>query len=226
LVALFDIDGTLIDAGGAGRRAFEKAAITVFGSAEALADLRFDGLTDRFIARAAIERARANGPASYDEITQLIDAYLARLADEVRDSAKYRVLPGVPALLARLVQEKVRVGLCTGNVEMGARHKLVRGQLNQYFQFGGFGDDGEHRHEVVRAALKRASARIGHEVDPSEVWLVGDTPKDLEGGRACGVKVLLVASGRHSLDELHALGPDRCVESLADPTVSQCLLPL
>jgi phosphoglycolate phosphatase len=224
VVVLFDIDGTLIDGGGAGRRAFEKAAASVLGRPDAFSHLRFDGLTDRFIARAALELVRVSGQATEPEISGLIDAYLANLEAEVRGAERYRVLPGVVELLDQLRKARCLVGLCTGNVRSGAQTKLARGRLNEHFSFGGFGDDGEARHEVVQAALRRASALAGHDVDPREAWVVGDTPKDLEGGRACGAKVLLVATGRHTLVDLAPLGADACVGSLADPLAAQRLL--
>ncbi len=217
MVVLFDVDGTLIDGGGAGRRAFEKGSLAVLGSADVLRHVRFDGLTDPLIARAAIEAVRPGTVADPGEIKRLISAYLTHIDDEVARSERYRVLPGVVALLDRLVASGALLGLCTGNVERGARSKLARGDLNRYFPFGGFADDGEPRAEILRSALGRAASRLGASPDPEGVWVVGDTPADLQAGRTCGVRVMLVASGRHPVAELSALGADRCVASLDEP---------
>ena len=214
MVVLFDIDGTLVDAGGAGRRSFEKAAVQLLGRSDVLADMRFDGMTDQLIARGATERARPGNRASEREIRSLIEAYLAHIDREVGTSPRYRVLPGVVPLLERLAASGAVLGLCTGNVEQGGRAKLARGDLNRYFPFGGFGDDGEAREDILRAGLRRAEERSNGAFDRREVWVVGDTPRDLEAGRACGVRVMLVASGRHPIAELTRLAPDRCVETL------------
>jgi phosphoglycolate phosphatase len=225
VTVLFDIDGTLIDGAGAGRRAFESAAGEILGRADILRRIRFDGMTDRSIARAAIEAVRPGVAASQDEISRLIEGYLSRVGPEVEASPRYRVLPGVRELLVRLSASQAVVGLCTGNVERGARTKLARGDLNQFFAFGGFGDDGEDREHVVRVALSRAEAHAKRTIEPREVWVVGDTPRDLDAGRACGTRVLLVASGWHPFAELVSLGADQCVETLADPSVFETLLP-
>src|SRR5262245_57198076 len=121
-VLLFDIDGTLVATGGAGRRAMEGAFAAVCGSPEPCRHFDFSGMTDRAIAREGIVRAGHPNEATPEAIDAILAAYLERLASEVAQSPGYRVLPGVVALLERLAKiDGVAIGLGTGNVRVGAQ---------------------------------------------------------------------------------------------------------
>lgn len=213
-VVLFDIDGTLVDTGGAGRRAIGRAAEALHGRLDLFDGVPFDGATDRAICRSGL--ARLSRVFGESDIDGLLEAYLAMLADEVARS-RYGVYPGVRECVAQFQQRGVLLGLGTGNVEQGARIKLARGDLNAPFPFGGFGSDAEDRALILRAGLARAAALLGRA--PRDPWIVGDTPKDLAAGRAVGAKVVLVATGRYTAEQLAPYQPDLCVASLEDPRV-------
>jgi phosphoglycolate phosphatase len=135
----------------------------------------------------------------------------------------------VVALLERLRARGALLGLCTGNVEAGARLKLGRGGLDGYFDWGasavfGFAHDGEEREKLVYAALRRASSRLGRTVAAGEALVVGDTPRDVDAAHHAGCPVLGVATGRFSEGELRACGADHVVASLAHPDALRLLL--
>jgi phosphoglycolate phosphatase-like HAD superfamily hydrolase len=208
-VLLFDVDGTLVHAGGAGRRSLERSMQAEFGPLDgALRDLRLDGMTDRLIVRevlVALGRAFDEGLCD-----RLLAAYVEALRDEIHGPG-YEVLPGVAALLETLSDGGAVLGLCTGNVSEGARIKLARGGLDRFFEWGpdaiaGFADDGEARELVVRAAVDRASRRVSPPLDPCDFLVIGDTPRDVSAARAHGIPVLAVATGRYRADELRAAG--------------------
>src|SRR5262249_1871059 len=139
-VLLFDIDGTLILTGGAGRRAMLGAFSAIAGRGDVFDGLSFAGMTDRAIARHGLRFT--NGAITADAIDRALDAYLERLEAELARSDAYRVLPGVVELLASLRGlTDVAVGLGTGNVQKGAFAKLARGGIDHHFSFGGFGSD-------------------------------------------------------------------------------------
>jgi phosphoglycolate phosphatase-like HAD superfamily hydrolase len=226
-VYLFDIDGTLVSAGGAGRRAFERAVGDHCEPPEdRLAGLRLDGMTDRLIVR---ETLRLLGRPFDDGFC---DALLARYVEHLRTEIHgpgYAVLPGVVETLETLRARGALVALCTGNVVEGARLKLARGGLEGYFDWGasavcGFAADGEDREHVVRAALDRASARLGRTVDPREALVIGDTPRDVSAAHAVGIPVLGVATGRYGEAELRQAGADHVAPSLADGAALRVLL--
>jgi phosphoglycolate phosphatase-like HAD superfamily hydrolase len=226
-VTLFDIDGTLVHAAGAGRRSIERALAERAGPLDGrLAPLRLDGSTDRLIVRDAL--GLLGHP--FDEATcdAILRRYVEHLAVEIATPG-YLVLPGVAAALEALRVRGALLGLCTGNVAEGARLKLARGGLDRHFEFGdggvyGFGADGEERERIVEAALRRASARLDRTLHPGEALVVGDTPRDVAAARHAGCPVLAVATGRYGADELAASGADHVAESLADPVAVRLLL--
>ncbi len=226
-VYLFDVDGTLVDAAGAGRRAFERAVHDRCGPADgALRDLRLDGLTDRLIVRNAL--AVLGRPFDDAFCDALLDRYVEHLRDEIL-APGYAVLPGVVAALEALAARGAVLGLCTGNVAGGARLKLGRGGLDRYFDWGasavfGFAADGEEREKLVHAALRRAGARLGRALAPPEALVVGDTPRDVHAAHHAGCPVLAVATGRYSHAELRACGADHVVPTLEHPDALRILL--
>ena len=228
---LFDIDGTLVSSGGAGRRALEAALEAHLGGAVRreepwLGGLKLDGMTDRLIVREAmLALARPFDEALCDRI---LTTYADRLEQEIGGPG-YAVLPGVEALLPALAARGSVVGLCTGNIVRGARIKLRRGGLDRWFGFGeadpnGFAEDGEARERIVVAALRRGAARLGRPLDPAEALVIGDTPRDVAAAQAAGCPVLAVATGRFTVEDLRREGADHAVASLAAPEAQRLLL--
>jgi len=215
-VVLFDLDGTLLRTGGAGRRAMDQALREV-GLADGLGTMRLDGMTDRAIVREAAVAHQLGCDVT------VIDAVLARYLVLLEGNiaacaeAEYVVLPGVADAVRALRERGLAVGLGTGNVEPGARIKLARSGLNAHLPFGGFGSDAEDRAELLAAGVRRAEELLGLSLDPESVWIVGDTPKDVTAGKRIGAKVLAVATGHYSVDALVGTGADIVVPDLAHP---------
>ena len=200
---LFDIDQTLINSGGAGLRALDRACLQLFGIRNAMQEIHPHGKTDPAIAR-EILRVRLNQSAAENgQIESILESYLSFLKEEVHLSPNYRVLPGILSVLKEALSRKdVMLGLATGNIELGARIKLERGALNPYFEFGGFGSDSEDRTELVRKAAVKAAARCGEAIPASETYVIGDTPLDIDAGNRAGFNTVGVATGSYSIEEL------------------------
>jgi phosphoglycolate phosphatase-like HAD superfamily hydrolase len=215
-VCLFDIDGTLIASGGAGKAALETALAEAFGVTRAIEQLQLSGRTDRAIVCDLFRmHILDDNPANHRRLT---DAYLRHLPACLARSAG-RVLPGIAALLEELqARDDVRVGLLTGNYRAGARAKLGHFGLFDYFPFGGFGDLHLDRDDVAREALAAARQHCNGSVCPDRVWVVGDTPLDVRCARAIGARAVAVATGWHSLDELEPHRPDLLLADLSDPS--------
>ena len=213
-IILFDIDGTLIRSGGAGKDAMEGALRTAFGLTEIKDEVPYSGRTDIAIAR---DLLRVHGlEQTLANRTKLQEAYLANLPLSL-GAGSGLVLPGVNDLLAALRdREDVVLGLLTGNIRVGARVKLGHFGLWDYFTCGGFGDEHFDRDDVARMALREVQTHVGREVDPAEVWVIGDTPLDVQCARAIGAKVVAVATGWHPVEELAACRPDRVFADLSD----------
>jgi len=223
-VLLFDIDGTLVSTGGAGRRAIEAAFAELAGGREACAHFSFAGMTDRAIARAGLQ---AIGLAADEEaIARLLARYVLHLDGALASSPRFRVLPGVHATLdAAAARSGVALGLGTGNVVAGAQKKLARCGLWNRFAFGGFADDSEERGALIRAGATRGAERLGQALERCRTVVVGDTPKDVAAARANGFESLAVASGVHPLEELAACGATLAVATLEDASAATLLFP-
>jgi phosphoglycolate phosphatase len=222
-VFLFDIDGTLLLTGGAGRRAFEGAFVRVCERDDACSHFSFAGMTDRAIARAGLVAiGREPEPAVMD---RLIDAYLEGLATEVAASDGYTIMPGVRETV-RTLRERTSfaVGLGTGNVRRGAMIKLARGDLQQAFDFGGFGCDAENRAALLLLGARRGAERLGRDVEECRVVVVGDTPRDVAAALAIGAECVGVGTGGIHPAELLRLGATAAFANLAEAGAVDALL--
>jgi phosphoglycolate phosphatase-like HAD superfamily hydrolase len=214
-VLLFDIDGTLLSSGGAGKAAMESALAAEFGVAELLGRVPYSGRTDRAIAQ---DLLRLHGIAESEENWQrLRDAYLSRLPGCLA-AHQGRILPGIASLLEQLLARgDIVLGLLTGNIRAGARLKLGHFDLDRHFAFGGFGDLHFHRDDVAREALVAVHGHINGTVHLERLWVIGDTPLDVRCARAIGARVAAVATGWHPLEELAAAEPDLLLADFTDP---------
>jgi phosphoglycolate phosphatase-like HAD superfamily hydrolase len=215
-LVLFDIDGTLIDTGGAGARSWAWAFERLFGRTVDIAEHSTAGMTDPAIGRATFTEAIGRPPAP-EELTRLMAGYQAVLPDYVASSPGYRVLAGVPELLKRLTDSGVALGLTTGGLEAVAHAKLGRAGLNHFFLVGGYGSDSEDRVALTRAAIERGARLLGHGLDSAQVFVVGDTPLDVAAAEGAGAVSVAVASGRYDVAELRAADPDHVLASLSEP---------
>lgn len=203
-VLLFDIDGTLIRSGGAGKAAMEAGLKSAFNVREIRGHVPYSGRTDPGIGRELlathdIEPTDAN-------VGKLHAAYLACLPEWL-NRMQGNVLPGVREALRRERRGAI-VGLLTGNIRGGAEVKLRHFGLWEHFPFGGFADGLCDRDDVARRAVVEAEAYVGKTIDRSEIWVIGDTPLDVKCARAIGAKAVVVATGWHEHEELVAAEPD------------------
>lgn len=222
-IILFDIDGTLIDSDGAGRKALNRAFAKAYAWEDALRGLSLQGQTDPSILKSVFLEHRETPPTKA-ETSRLYGLYLLELRHTLRDANGFRLLPGVGRLLARLsVRENTIIGLATGNIEKGARAKLRRARLNNRFSFGGFGSDFSERYQIVQVAAERGMASIPQAINPF-VWVIGDTPRDVEAGKIAGVKTIAVATGGSDSETLRATEPDFLFDNLSDSTAFLSIL--
>ena len=203
---LFDIDGTLLNSDGAGRAALERAFAEATGVAGAMANVAFQGRTDRWILG---EVTRHTGI----EIDR--EAFLPRYYELLGDELARRepeALPGAHALLEALAaRDEAVLGLGTGNLRCGAFLKLAAAGLDGYLQAGGFGDDHLDRAELLREGADAVGWSPGE-----RLVVVGDTEHDVRAGRAIGAFVLAVATGTRTVEELRALDADAVCADLTD----------
>jgi phosphoglycolate phosphatase-like HAD superfamily hydrolase len=220
-LVLWDIDGTLVQAGEVGRDIFTEAFQAVLGrdpdqvTARALV---MAGRTDPEIALEFLTAHEiAEGERHLPAFSEALVTALAAKAALIRERG--RALPGAREVLAALDgTEGVVQSLLTGNVEPNALLKLASFELDGYldFEVGGFGSDHHHRPSLVEVARTKAERKYGTAFAGSATVLVGDTPLDVAAGRAGGARVVAVATGPYQVAELESTGADAVLEDLRD----------
>lgn len=212
-LVLFDIDGTLIKTGGAGEKAFGKVCEQEFNVPDATRHLHFAGRTDPSIVRDFFKQFAI--PPTPENFTRFFSAYVIWL-EKMLAALEGSVLPGVRELIAgfQSLPHRPVVGLLTGNIKQGAQLKLKHYRLSDEFAMGGFGDDHEDRNQIAVIARDRGAKLIGTQLRGEEILVIGDTPRDVECGRAIEAKVMAVATGIFSVEQLRACKPEWVVANL------------
>jgi len=221
-ILLFDIDGTLLRAGGAGRRAVEVAVAEVIDRPDgvSLRSVEFAGRTDPWIIREALSIAGVTPDERL--VLEVIERYVAILPAELERASAFEVLPGVTSLLSRLVaRDDFAMGVGTGNAEQAAYAKLNRGGLRSYFSFGGFGSDHIERSELLRIGLERGRQHSGR--TDARVVVIGDTPRDIHAAKSIGADCVAVATGGYDESALRAAGATNVVPDLRAREVAELL---
>jgi len=214
VVVLFDIDETLVHTGGSGARSWAAAFDTLYGIPADIGEHSYEGETDPEVARATFSAVLGRDPSN-EELSRLYARYLLDLAEDIGVSEGYRVLPGAEKTLLRLSEAGVMLGLVSGAMEGAARIKLIPANLNRFFVFGAYGSDSPDRAELTGLAIEKAARLHGH-LTPSQVYVVGDTPHDMEAINASGAVSVGVASGHYSVAELKTAGGAHVLRSLED----------
>ncbi len=191
VVYLFDIDGTLMRAGGAGARSFDRVMVELHAIERASEGVLFGGKTDPWIIDQLYQRHFARAVTEAD-LAAFLARYLPLLEAELAAKPPL-VLPGVVAALDELAQlGGCTLGVATGNVEPAAEIKLRHADLLGRFAFGGYGSDSPDRAALVAIAIERARALAPRH---TEVIVVGDTVHDIAAARACDATVCAVTTG-------------------------------
>ncbi|MEI7528126.1 MAG: HAD hydrolase-like protein [Elusimicrobiota bacterium] len=218
-IILFDIDGTLVNAGGAGARALNHAVEAMTGHPEACQSFQLQGATDKANFENAFKAGAGRKP-SEKELAELTRRYVARLPAEVLASVKarkYMKVKGVEKFLGKLAgRRNVMVGLGTGNLKEGAFIKLEPSGLLKHFAFGGYGCDSHHRSLVLEKAVERASKIAGTEIKKGEVYVIGDTHRDVEAAKEAGYHSGAVLDGFGDEREIMRSNPELIARNFSD----------
>lgn len=215
-IVLFDIDGTLLDLKGAGRRAFVRAIEAVFGWRDDIRYVNFAGNTDLNVLEQVM--------AAHGQPLKEGDAgrFFAQLPRELERTAAEpggdrTIYPGVRELLERLsARPDVCLALVTGNIESCARFKLRQFDLHDHFVLGAFGNDHADRGRIAELALRRVLGSLPPDHPVRGRYLIGDTPFDIAAARAVDAVAIAVATGKFNVDELRAAGAHHALPDLGD----------
>jgi len=210
---LFDIDGTLVNTGGAGVESLKATVRNRFGTEDDLRDIEIAGKTDRAIMRDILRKHQVD-PTEENIISfagEYIDGLPLCLA-----RTRGRILPGIQQLLERLKpRPHIVLALLTGNLQEGARLKLQHYGLWDFFEFGAFADDHHDRNQLGAFARKRAQLKHGHDFDAADIDVIGDTNHDIACGNAFGARTIAVATGSWSRERLQDCTPHFLFDDLS-----------
>lgn len=205
-VIFWDIDGTLISTKGAGARALRQALRDCYGLEGDLSRVPWAGRSDRRIARMLLEAFGIGW--SEAEAARFLQRYLALLPELLAETGG-GLLPGVLAWLEAVAErDGFHQGLLTGNLRRGAEIKLGYFGVWDFFPFGGFADEGEDRNAIAGMAREVAARHLGVKLSGADILVIGDTPFDVECGKAIGARTLAVATGPFTAEQLGAHHPD------------------
>lgn len=212
-IPLFDIDGTLFKTGNKLHRdAFNYAFGKVYGQAARQDEINPEGMTDSQII-VEVLKLRGIKPEETRKKIKTAMQVMVEYFDGHKKEVNPDVLPGVIELLRKLKEQKVSLGILTGNVEGIGWTKIERAGLRDYFDFGAFGDKTEIRTELVEVARKNAEIALNRSLETRDFTIVGDTPKDIKCARDTGIQVVAVATGIYPFEELTDEKPDLLVHS-------------
>jgi phosphoglycolate phosphatase-like HAD superfamily hydrolase len=219
-LVLFDIDGTLLLSGGAGRRALVRVMSSTVTDPNVFDRIRFDGKTDPQIIVELLRESGHEHSVEQDLIEALSDQYLELLESELADEGAppATIMPGVMPLLDAFNQDaRVMIGLLTGNLARGATLKLRSVGIDpEQFIVGAFGSDSSHRPDLPAIAAARAQPHLGNVPSGHDVVIIGDTPADVTCGQAIGARAIGVATGSYSADDLRDAGAYLVVDDLIE----------
>ncbi|HNW58542.1 MAG TPA: HAD family hydrolase [bacterium] len=221
---LFDIDGTLVLSGGAGLRAMNRAFLELYDIPQAFAGIQLAGRTDRAILQDVLARFEQPWSEEVEEIFK--QRYFERMEEEMPLPVPgKRIMPGIlPLLEALAARPGLHLGLLTGNWRTSGYLKLAEFGLERFFPFGAFADDSGVRDELLPFAVARFAASHGRRPRPREVYVIGDTPHDIQCARPHGAIAVGVAAAAHTPADLAAHHPDYLFSDFTDTTAALLVL--
>ena len=199
-------------------KAFARAFADEFGVRDGVETMQFAGRTDTGLAREIFQRHGIT--SSPENFARFFARYVHWLAHNLHQ-LNGRICLGAGEFLQQFasIAEPPTLGLLTGNIRLGAEIKLRHFNLWTPFVTGAFADDHHNRNEIAVMAKIRGEVLTGEKICGDEILVIGDTPLDIECGRAIGAKVLAVATGQHSVAELAVHRPDWVLPDLAGCSV-------
>lgn len=221
---LFDIDGTLLLTGGAGKIAFEEAFEEIFDIPHAWRNLDPHGKTDPAIFDEVAQRelGRLLSPGEFE---LLMDRYEEIFEDRIQESPRFELMPGVIEILEYLSKNpEFFLALATGNFERAGRMKLKRGAIEHYFPTGGFGNDARKREEILLAAVAYSEELAGECFEKHRIFVIGDTEYDIAAAQKAGLRSIAVLTNGRTRKHFEKDPPDHILKDLTDiPAFLSCL---
>ena len=196
---VWDIDGTLIRTQGAGKRAMEKAFFELYGIKDGFKYISMAGRLDPLILKEAL---MLHGIEKEDNKI-FFELYCKYLQEEIKKTSFSWAMPGTIELLETLYKKGCFYNaLGTGNIEEGARIKLSVHDMNKFFPVGGFAETETERWQIIQKAVVKSKKYFNINFENSNIYVIGDTPYDIECAKILNLKSIGVATGGYSEEHL------------------------
>lgn len=208
-IIFFDINGTLIERDSRTDLPFLLAVDEVLKLKNAMEGVDTAARSDHDVFHEVLERHEIN--YSEELWKELLKVYKEQL-EKHKSLNIWRLNVDALSFVERLAQSGDYIlSLITGELSIGAEYKLKHVGLWDFFNTGGFGEDGLKRFDIADAALKKAESY--YQCSFSEKWVIGDTMLDIETARHLNAKIIAIATGAHTADQLEALQPDYLIKA-------------
>lgn len=221
-LVLFDLDGTLVNAGGCGRTALRKAIEELYGVKPEFDHSLISGRTDTDNFAIVYSLVKKGKKPTAADMKKMTAKYLELLPQEVHASVRckrYDEIPGAEKFLTLLSKEKdVILGLGTGNLKEGVKLKLEPSGFGKFFSVGGYGEDGHTREEMLLAAVKRAEKKFKTKIAPENVYVIGDTHRDIVAAKNCGFHSAAITGGFGDAQKLQRAAAELEMKDFKDIT--------
>jgi phosphoglycolate phosphatase-like HAD superfamily hydrolase len=224
-LVLFDIDGTLLSVNSINRRILMDALREVYGTEGSAGTHNFAGKMDSIIIYEVLQNSGLSNAVIAENFDKAKRTYIEMFRTQAKPS-DIILMEGIRELLDKLsANSELMLGLLTGNFEGSGRHKLLLPDINHYFPFGAFADDGESRNELPQVAVDKAYRLTGQKFTGHNIIIIGDTEHDIACARVLNAKSIAVATGTYSTEELKKHNPHILYENLTatDIVISEIL---
>lgn len=214
-LVLFDIDGILIKTGSKNHKlSFSYAFKQIYGVDTNIDIIDHSGKVDKQIIIEVLKKEGLDEQTIRSKIDKAMKEMEVFFESNIADGG-LSILSGVEELIKKLSENNVLLGITTGNLKSIAEAKLKNIDLDEYFKVGGFGSDDEHRVNLIKIAIERAENNFNFNFNEN-VFVIGDTPRDIKAGKEAGVKTVAVLTGEYSEEELRSEHPDFLFEDLTN----------
>ncbi len=186
---LFDIDGTILDSKGKGKKAF-------IVSFEKILNIKIDpnitflGGIDYVIFKKLYVKYNLPKDLFEKNWKNFKENYIKTLPT-IQPDKKWIRFPNVKYTI-KLLNNISNIALVTGNIKKGAEIKLQKVKLNKYFCCGGFGDNVNNRKFLVKEAIISSQKKFNKIFDKKNIYLFGDTEKDIQSAIENNITPILI----------------------------------
>lgn len=210
---IWDIDGTLLQMKGLGKKTFNKVFANLYNIENAFDKIPMAGMVDSTILSIAYDQNNIKDR----NYSYFFNEYCYYLSETIAQHKESMAAPGIKKLMEFLLNySNVYNVLGTGNIELGARIKLTRDNLNRYFKIGSFGDEPYERWQLIKNAIDNSKNFYKTFFNNENTYVIGDTPIDITAAKAVNVKTIAVATGSYTTSELQEYQPDYLLNDFSD----------